>query len=134
MSHTISEHVYYAKERGKCIERVVKLYEDADAVSLHNLKTKTVDGMNIRHTDTQTQLGWSYFNSSFYYLSTEMKNWNESRRDCRNRGADLVIIDSTAEQNFINNKLCSSLAWIGLSDAEIEGQWKWVDGTRLTNG
>uniref|UniRef100_A0A3B1KI08 C-type lectin domain-containing protein n=2 Tax=Astyanax mexicanus TaxID=7994 RepID=A0A3B1KI08_ASTMX len=65
------------------------------------------------------------FGSSYYYISSEKKNWNVARQDCRNRGADLVIINSREEQQ-------NKYIWIGLTDAEKEGEWKWVDGSPLT--
>ncbi|KAM9450006.1 uncharacterized protein Hap1MRO34_022484 [Clarias gariepinus] len=72
------------------------------------------------------------FSSSLYFMSNEKKNWTESRQDCRDKGADLVIINSREEQESIVKQLGSFLVWIGLSDRETQGEWKWVDGTPLT--
>ncbi|KAM9391026.1 uncharacterized protein ACWYII_034198 isoform 1-T1 [Salvelinus alpinus] len=74
--------------------------------------------------------GWQKFNSSWYFLFTEAKTWEESRQACLERGADLVIINSDEEREFLF-KLNTSV-WIGLTDSVTEGTWKWVDGTPLT--
>ncbi|XP_042288937.1 C-type lectin domain family 4 member F-like [Thunnus maccoyii] len=77
-----------------------------------------------------SQQGWKYFSGSFYYISSNMKTWHESRTDCLQRGADLVVVNSEEEQAFINRY--QDTIWIGLTDSEREGTWKWVDGTPLT--
>ncbi|XP_060772616.1 CD209 antigen-like protein C isoform X2 [Neoarius graeffei] len=88
---------------------------------------------NFSTLEMQEKLKWVDFGSSSYYIS-QKKNWTESRKDCKNRGADLVIIDSKDEQDFINTHLSKSTAWIGLTDLDNEGTWKWVDDTPLGTG
>ncbi|XP_065146249.1 uncharacterized protein [Paramisgurnus dabryanus] len=72
---------------------------------------------------------WIYYNCSFYYISSEWRSRNDSRRDCEQRGADLVIINNKEEQEFLL-KATAGQYWIGLS--QEEGVWKWVDDTTLT--
>uniref|UniRef100_A0A4W5QKA4 C-type lectin domain-containing protein n=1 Tax=Hucho hucho TaxID=62062 RepID=A0A4W5QKA4_9TELE len=97
--------------------------------------TKERDQLQTRHLyfhqyfQTCPQ-GWQKFESSWYFLSTETKTWNESREDCLERGADLVIINSDKEQTFLFN--LKMRLWIGLTDSVNEGTWTWVDGTPLT--
>ncbi|XP_036438859.1 C-type lectin domain family 4 member M-like [Colossoma macropomum] len=88
----------------------------------------------LSEIEKANQKGWLYFNSSIYYISTEKKNWRESREDCRRRGANLVIINSRKEQDFIEVLRRGQWAWIGLTDSASEGVWKWVDGSALTIG
>uniref|UniRef100_A0A8C7X511 C-type lectin domain-containing protein n=1 Tax=Oryzias sinensis TaxID=183150 RepID=A0A8C7X511_9TELE len=73
---------------------------------------------------------WIRFGSSCYFFSEESKSWDEAREFCRARGADLVVIDSKEENEFIS-KLNKENFWIGLTDRDLEGTWKWVDGSSL---
>ncbi|XP_066533620.1 CD209 antigen-like protein 2 [Hoplias malabaricus] len=75
---------------------------------------------------------WRYFSSSVHYISIVEKTWNESRNDCMKKEADLVIINNKEEQDFIEMLRQRKEAWIGLTDNENEGIWKWVNGSRLT--
>lgn len=42
--------------------------------------------------------GWSRSGPSMYYIGKGLKDWEQSREDCRERGSDLVIINSREEQ------------------------------------
>lgn len=61
--------------------------------------------------------------------SSQKKNYANSRKDCQNRGADLVKITSREEMNFVKSH--RGIAWIGLTRAEDGQSWVWGDGTRL---
>ncbi|XP_022611428.1 CD209 antigen-like protein E [Seriola dumerili] len=74
--------------------------------------------------------GWVYFSDRVYYISSTKKTWQDSRNDCLQKGADLMIINSKEEQDF--TRQLKDNVWIGLTDRETEGTWKWVDGTPLT--
>ncbi len=89
-------------------------------------------------------------------MSTELKSWSDSRQYCRDRGSDLIIINTEEKQvslfecllmnernhtyscfihtqRFISS-LVKERAWIGLSDTENEGNMKWVDNSPLKQG
>nr|XP_033479566.1 CD209 antigen-like protein E isoform X1 [Epinephelus lanceolatus] len=99
-----------------------------------NYKTLTEERDEMKRKlsnfDHYLNQGWVYFSGSFYYISSIEKTWQDSRDDCVQRGADLMIINSEEEQNFTGQY--QKIMWIGLTDRETEGVWKWVDGTLLT--
>uniref|UniRef100_A0A8K9V4W4 C-type lectin domain-containing protein n=1 Tax=Oncorhynchus mykiss TaxID=8022 RepID=A0A8K9V4W4_ONCMY len=137
------------KERDQLQTRYNNLTEERDQLQTrYNNLTKERDQLQTRYNiltiekghiqaelfviEQHCQEGWRYFDSSLYFLSTEKKTWEESRQDCKGRGADLVIINSREEQTFVFN--LHLRVWIGLTDSVTEGIWKWVDGTPLTTG
>ncbi|XP_033181346.1 CD209 antigen-like protein A [Mastacembelus armatus] len=77
--------------------------------------------------------GWTRFGCSCYFKSTEKKWWYESRTDCRNKGADLVSINSKEEQEFVTKLNVKGQSWIGLfRESTWPYNWKWVDVSALT--
>ncbi|KAG9260033.1 C-type lectin domain family 4 member E-like [Astyanax mexicanus] len=76
---------------------------------------------------------WKKNSSSFYFFSIGLKNWKHARQDCTDRGADLVSINSVEEQEFLIDQKRSMSFWIGLTDAQKENDWKWVDEQLLTD-
>eukprot|EP00064_Thunnus_orientalis_P013411 superscaffoldBa00002177_g13450 len=68
------------------------------------------------------------------YAIGNQSTWEEARDVCRSKKADLVVIESPDEQEFISNITRAGLGtsgyWIGLR-AEA-GSWQWVNGSDLT--
>ncbi|XP_064173856.1 C-type lectin domain family 4 member G-like isoform X2 [Anguilla rostrata] len=73
---------------------------------------------------------WKQFSSKCYFFSTLRKSWEDSLQDCKLQGADLVIIKSQEEQEFINQHAKGGHHWIGLKDSK-DRTFEWVDGTLL---
>ncbi|KAM8779949.1 C-type lectin domain family 4 member A-like isoform 2-T2 [Rhynchonycteris naso] len=73
---------------------------------------------------------WMSFSLNCYFISTETKNWSESKQNCSGMGAHLLVINTKEEQDFIiQNLKRNSAYYVGLSDPEGKGDWQWVDHT-----
>ncbi|KAL2079466.1 hypothetical protein ACEWY4_025210 [Coilia grayii] len=103
--------------------------EIAELQNRYNNLTKDRDDLLKKNTKLDSRMGWVYRKPRLYKISTEKKNWHESRGSCLKLGADLVVVNDIDEQTFL---LPYKTFWIGLSDTEEEGVWKWVDGTPQT--
>uniref|UniRef100_A0A8C1VHE5 Zmp:0000001103 n=1 Tax=Cyprinus carpio TaxID=7962 RepID=A0A8C1VHE5_CYPCA len=127
----------FTKERDQLLTKNINLTNERDGLSTKNdnLTKQTQQFNQERNELVKTELlftdGWSYYNLSLYFISSEWKSWTESRRYCTERGADLIIINNREEQNFVNSIAGSTLVWIGLTDSDEEGRWKWVDGSNM---
>jgi hypothetical protein len=59
--------------------------------------------------------------------------WKDALTSCRKTGGELVMIKNAYKQAFILKVLSADhwdqdQVWIGASDLQIEGDWRWVDG------
>ena len=80
---------------------------------------------------------WLFHNTSCYMLNPVNSNmstlsWTGARQYCKAYGADLVVTNSKNEIFVLLSqafKSSRSRKWIGLSNIEQKGEYKWVDGT-----
>ncbi|XP_008114113.1 C-type lectin domain family 4 member A [Anolis carolinensis] len=81
--------------------------------------------------------GWKSFQSSCYYFSTQRGTWNNSRLMCMEMKSDLVVINAEAEQDFLINQTKNlsqtTNYFIGLTEQEKKGEWRWVDQTTVNS-
>ncbi|XP_065146780.1 uncharacterized protein [Paramisgurnus dabryanus] len=120
------------EERDQLLTKNHNLTEERhELIDKYNNITKLNEHLNQEKYKLWTQLnaGWINYQSSLYFISSEKKSWSESRRYCRERGADLIIINNKEEQDFIQKNSGNDGLWIGLTDSAVEGRWKWVDGS-----
>ena len=63
--------------------------------------------------------------------------WSEARADAESRGGRLAVLDTQQKINAANTYLQSlgtwPVLWIGATDEEVEGDWKWINGQDVDN-
>ncbi|XP_008053829.1 CD209 antigen-like [Carlito syrichta] len=88
----------------------------------------------VNHLCRPCPWDWTFFQGNCYFISNSQRNWQDSITACQEVGAQLVVIKSHEEQNFLQLQSSRSnrFTWMGLSDLKTEGTWHWVDGSLLS--
>jgi formylglycine-generating enzyme required for sulfatase activity len=63
-----------------------------------------------------------------YQLIEAPATWHQAKQRCEFLGGQLVCIENRAENDLVVGLVGKSGAWIGATDEENEGDWRWVNG------
>ncbi|XP_061573101.1 C-type lectin domain family 4 member D [Cololabis saira] len=81
--------------------------------------------------------GWLQVEDQCFLLVTDRQTQSISADKCKDIGAHLAILTTTEQHEAVEKEGrriggFNTHYWIGLSDAEKEGEWRWVDNSTLT--
>ena len=71
-------------------------------------------------------------NGHKYYCSLYPTTWEAAQAACETYGGYLACINSQEENYLLSSFLTTQSAYIGFSDTEQEGEFKWVSGEAVT--
>ncbi len=69
-----------------------------------------------------------YNNSKYYCSNSNAFTWAEAKIQAASIGGHLAIVEDLDENEFIRQGIIADYAWIGLTDEQSEGTYKWVNG------
>ena len=96
--------------------------------------TQTERSVSPRQIRSLSEIGvWAVNPANGHaYIKIPCKSLDDARNTAAAQGAHLVAINDKAEQEWLLGLFGNRLYWIGLSDAEKNGEWTWQNGEPLT--
>ncbi len=74
---------------------------------------------------------WKEFRGNLYRLTPSGCTWYEGEEYAREIGGHLVAINDAEEQEWVVDTFGSDAMWIGCTDEDSEGEWRWTSGEEL---
>ncbi|XP_072020401.1 macrophage mannose receptor 1-like [Amphiura filiformis] len=97
-------------------------------------KAKRISG-GVIPSDEGCDVGWKAYMSSCYLFNTNVKSWSSAQSDCSSQGGHLAVINHKYENAYFSSQLgletTGARYWIGLSDIDEPGMYKWVDNSPI---
>ena len=117
------------------LELIQKL--NAVTVSFDNLKAENnalkLDNEALKNNIFVFMNDSKVFNGHHYKVFNIITLWPEAKLKCEEMGGHLCTTNSLAEFEFIKTLLDSKNEyWLGASDADREGDWKWITNEQLS--
>ncbi len=85
----------------------------------------------LKENQSQQELRETIFNGHRYQRVDTDMTWKEAKAYCENQGGYLASVTTIEENAFISGLIATGsklFYWIGGTDEESEGIWKWVSG------
>lgn len=92
---------------------------------------ENLDGIAVTIKDDRPKDAFR-FDGHEYALIRERVTWHVAKRRCEMMGGHLAFAKTKKEFSAILRVIGHEIAWLGASDEEKEGEWKWIDGTKMT--
>lgn len=125
------------KDYCKKLHKAKKSFEDANVLAI---KAIVKAGNDDEAEELEKELNEfrntaKILNGKQYAVVKAEVSWNEARLACEKQGGHLAILLSESEAEFaakLQKAEGLEFAFIGATDARKEGQWYWIDGSRMT--
>lgn len=104
---------------------------DSDAVDMVKELLAASESSGVRSKPKMTV----QFGGHSYAMLPDKVTWHIARRRCEEMGGHLATIETPEEEQFVL-EVCrtnAQSAWLGATDEEAEGDWRWVTGGTLAN-
>ena len=92
--------------------------------------------MKMRLTSILVSIFCVVLNAQTYTIVEGNFTWQEAKADAEARGERLAVLNTQGKIDAANSYLGSlgnwPSLWIGLTDEEVEGNWKWITGDLIT--
>ncbi|KAK6468699.1 low affinity immunoglobulin epsilon Fc receptor-like isoform X3 [Huso huso] len=117
-------------ENSQLLKSFVCFSDSQLSTSVRNLETE-ISSLKNKVCDFRTcPCDWKEFSGKCYYFSKDEKDWQKAKDFCYNQDAVLAMVKTQQELDYIRGKITSN-HWLGLSDLDTEGAWKWLDGVSV---
>lgn len=73
-----------------------------------------------------------WWKGSWYHAFEGRPTWEVAKEKCESLGGHLAIIPDEETWAIVRRITLEGDYWLGATDAESEGSWKWVDGSPVT--
>ncbi|XP_076581770.1 galactose-specific lectin nattectin-like [Chaetodon auriga] len=94
-------------------------------------ETDTQGKHAVAKRSLRCRCGWARYGRRCFRYFPVAKTWAMAQRHCQANGGNLVSVHNRYENLYLRRLTRNRVTWIGLSDAQQERYWFWIDGSRV---